>query len=73
MSVVAVATVAHVGEHFGAETIEPSAPWVSAFNQNDDGEELQGKFQHSGMALRVLLRMAGLGCRNSRSVRVRVH
>lgn len=49
MSVVAVAAVAHVGEHFGTEAIEPSAPRVSAFNQNDDGEKLQGKFQHRGI------------------------
>lgn len=63
MSVVAVAAVAHVGEHFGTEAIEPSAPRVSAFNQNDDGEKLQGKFQHHGImaVLRVGYIADGLG------------
>lgn len=78
MSVVAVATVAHVGEHFGTEAIESSAPRVSAFNQNDDGEKLQGKFQHHGImvvASWVYCGWAGLDWlkNSSRSVRVRVH
>lgn len=78
MSVVAVAAVAHVGEHFGTEAIEPSAPRVSAFNQNDDGEKLQSKFQHRGImavASWVYCGWAGLDWlkNSSRSVRVRVH
>ena len=47
--VVAVACVAHVGEKFWAETIEPSAPGQSAVDAHDedDGGE-NGELEHHG-------------------------